>query len=331
MTQLIALTAPEAQERWNGAGDVTPLDPADLARHACDTHWVLVSQEREMVARCSLWWRHTPSLPGQRLGIIGHYAARDAASAFRLLTHACEQLAAHGCTLAVAPMDGNTWRRYRLITERGSEPAFFLEPDNPDGWPGHFVEAGFSPLAHYSSAINSDLTQKDPRLEEIGARLSAQGVRIRPLNLLRLVDDLHRIYVLSRANFQGNFLYAPIDEAEFNVQYRSMLHLIRPEMVLIAEVGERPVGFVFAIPDLLQARRGQAIDTVILKTVAVAPEHSGVGLGSLLMERVHEVARRLGYGRVIHALMIDSNHSLKISRHSAREFRRYALFARTLP
>ena len=167
-------------------------------------------------------------------------------------------------------------------------------------------------------------------MEEVGARLSAQGVRIRPLDLRRLEDDTHCIYTLSRSSFHSNFLYAPIDEAEFNVQYRTMLRLVRPEMVLIAELGERPIGFVFALPDLLQARRGQAIDTVILKTVAVVPEHAGVGLGSLLMTRVHEVARMLGYARVIHALMIETNHSRKMSRHSARTFRRYALFARTL-
>ena len=330
MSQLIAVRAPEEQEQWSRAGDLTPLDPADLARHACDTHWILVSNDGETVGRCSLWWHRTPSLPGHRPGIIGHYAVRDAVSAGRLLKHACEQLAARACTLAIGPMDGNTWRRYRLITERGSEPAFFLEPDNSDGWPSHFVEAGFSPLAHYSSAINTDLSRKDPRMEEVGARLSAQGIRIRPLNLQRLEDDLHRIYVLSRSGFQGNFLYAPIDEEEFNAQYRSMLHLVRPEMVLIAELGERPVGFVFALPDRLQAGRGQTIDTVILKTVAVLPDHAGVGLGSLLMTRVHEVARMLGYARVIHALMIETNHSRKMSRHSARTFRRYALFARTL-
>jgi len=330
MNQLIAVRAPEEQEQWSRAGDLTPLDPADLVRHACDEHWILVGNNGETVGRCSLWWRRTPPLPGHQLGIIGHYAVRDAMSAHRLLKHACEQLAARGCTLAVGPMDGNTWRRYRLITERGSEPVFFLEPDNPDDWPRHFLEAGFTPLARYSSAINGDLGREDPRMEEVGARLSAQGVRIRPLDLRRLEDDTHCIYTLSRSSFQSNFLYAPIDEAEFNVRYRTMLRLVRPEMVLIAELGERPIGFLFALPDLLQARRGQAIDTVILKTVAVVPEHAGAGLGSLLIARAHEIARKLGYTRVIHALMIETNHSRKISCHYAHTIRRYTLFARTL-
>jgi GNAT superfamily N-acetyltransferase len=330
MKQLIAIKSPDEQEQWSRPGSLAPFDPEDLARHACDEHWTLVNNNGEPVGRCSLWWRHAPSLPGYRLGIIGHYAVRDAEAARALLQHACEQLTAHGCTMAVGPMDGNTWRRYRLITERGSEPVFFLEPDNPDDWPGHFYGAGFAPLAHFSSAINTELAREDPRMQEVGDRLTTRGVRIRPLNLQRLEDDVHHLYTLSRLSFQDNLLFMPIEEAEFIAQYRHILPRVRPEMVLIAEHLERPIGFVFAVPDLLQAGRGGEIDTVILKTVAVMPECAGAGLGSLLMARVHEIARQLGYTRVIHALMHETNNSLKISRHSAKTIRRYTLFARPL-
>jgi len=148
--------------------------------------------------------------------------------------------------------------------------------------------------------------------------------------LQRIEEDLHSLYIVSRTGFQSNFLYAPIDEAEFSAQYRHILPRVRPEMVLIAELRNQPIGFLFELPDLLQAGRGQAIDTVILKTVAVLPEHAGVGLGSLLMACGHEIAQTLGYTRVIHALMIEGNHSRKISHHYAHTIRRYTLFARAL-
>ena len=60
------------------------------------------------------------------------------------------------------------------------------------------------------------------------------------------------------------------------------------------------------------------------------PECGGAGVGSLLMARCHEMARGLGYTRVIHALMHEDNKSRKISSHSARPIRRYTLFARPL-
>jgi GNAT superfamily N-acetyltransferase len=291
---------------------------------------MLVDAAGGVLARCSLWWTATPPHADHRLGLLGHYAARDSASAAVLLQRACEELQAHGCTLAVGPMDGNTWQRYRLLTERGPEPIFFLEPDNPDDWPGHFTDNGFTALAQYYSALNTNLAEHDPRIPEMARRLDAQGFVLRPLRLDQFEEELRRIHAVSLASFAHNFLYTPIAEEDFVAQYRPVRDYVRPELVLIAEQDGRPAGYVFALPDLLQARRGQRVDTVIVKTLAVHPDHGGAGLGGLLTARCHEAARRLGYTRAIHALMHETNKSRRISGHTARTIRRYTLFARPL-
>jgi GNAT superfamily N-acetyltransferase len=100
--------------------------------------------------------------------------------------------------------------------------------------------------------------------------------------------------------------------------------------VYIAEQHDVPVGFIFAIPDLAQAQRGQPIDSIVIKTVAVEPKLGGIGLGSLLVSRCQTAARSLGYRYVIHALMFEDNLSLKISAHYARIMRRYTLFSKRL-
>ena len=266
---------------------------------------------------------------GQRLGYIGHYAARDTATAAAMLNHACEQLVSHG-TLAIAPIDGNTWNRYRLLTERGSEPAFFLEPDNPDDWPVHFTGNGFTPLANYYSAVNDDLTRSDPRTGELMCRLTEQGIRLRPLDMDRFEEELRSLCHLALSSFQRNFLYTPIAEEDFLSQYLPIHSYLRSELVLIAEKENQPVGFMLSVPDLLQARRGQVVDTVIIKTVAVHPDRASGGLGTLLVAHCQDEANRLGYRRAIHALMHEANNSRRISGHTAKTIRRYTLFARPL-
>src|SRR6185503_18009292 len=125
------------------------------ATQGCDAH-IVVMRDGVVVARTSLWWNRTPAMSGERPGIVGHFAAIDEAAAKELLDAACHDLKRRECSICVGPMDGNTWRRYRLLTERGPEPPFFLEPDNPDAWPKFFQAASFEPLATYFSAINSD-------------------------------------------------------------------------------------------------------------------------------------------------------------------------------
>lgn len=113
-------------------------------------------------------------------------------------------------------------------------------------------------------------------------------------------------------------------------QYRCLLPLVRPELILLAEREGKAVGFLFAAPDLLQAQRGAPIDTLILKTVAVLPGRAYAGLGILLAERCHAKARDLGYRRVVHALMHDANRSRNVSAHYATPIRGYTLFSRQL-
>lgn len=292
---------------------------------------LLLKDERgETQARCSLWWSEAPPLPGHRVGAVGHYFADSAAAGGALLKRALERLRSERCTLAVGPMDGNTWRRYRLVTTRGSEPHFFLEPNNPDDWPLHFEGAGFLPIAHYYSALVPDLREEDERVPRVEKRLTESGVLIRPLCMDAFEEELLAVHQLSLSSFRRNFLYTDLSAGDFVAQYLPVRPMLVPELVLLAELEGRVVGFVFAVPDLAQTQRGEKVDTVILKTVAVEPGRHVAGLGAVLVARIHREALRLGFRRVIHALMHENNPSLNLSARQADPMRRYTLFARPL-
>ena len=312
------------------AAGVAAVDARELTAHAPDRHVMLLDERRTLLARCSCWWRRVPRVPGHRIGVIGHYAAADAGVGIALVTDACRRLRDAGCTLAIGPMDGNTWRRYRFVVDRGVEPPFLFEPHHPGDWPRHFTTAGFAELATYSSAVNDDLSGEDPTIDATAARLASHGITIRTLDRADLDVELHRIFMLSLSSFCRNAFFTPIDEPEFLTQYRSVLPLVRPELVWLAERERDLVGFLFALPDVLQPRGGAA-DAMIVKTVAVAPEMAGVGIGGLLVSLVHREAHRLGFRRAIHALMHENNvSSQNISRRRARTIRRYALFGKRL-
>ena len=330
MTRVIELTADEPMPAITPGGAAT-LDAAERARHAPDRHLLVIGDDGTLRARTSCWWTETSTLPGERVGLIGHYAAADAAGAAAALAAACAALEHAGCSLAVGPMDGNTWRRYRWVIERGSAPPFFLEPDNPDSSPAEFVAAGFDVLATYTSAATEDLSQQDPRLGAAETRLTRQGVRIRPLDVTRGDAELRAIYRLSIDAFSSNYLYTPIEEAEFLEQNARVLPYLDPELVLLAERDGALVGYLFGVPDVLQRLRGEPVSTFIVKTVAVATGRGVSGLGSVLVGLSQQRAYERGYSRAIHALMHESNVSRNISRRYAHTIRRYALFARRLP
>ncbi len=306
------------------------LNPISVARQKADAHLLLENQFGEVTARCSLWWKNTPAYENYALGLIGNYSASEAEAGTELLQQACELLVSHGCTMAMGPMDGNTWNRYRLITERGAHPTFFLEPDNADNWPQHFLANGFSTLAEYFSTLTDNLKVRDPRMEIVAEKMKTLGVKIRPIQPENFLLELSRIYEVSLVAFQNNFLYTPIEKPDFIAQYEQIKKFVKPELLLIAEHEDRAVGFLFALPDVTQAQRGQAVDTFIVKTVAVLPEPDFVGLGSLLVASSHEIGASLGFTKAIHALMHEANKSRSISNHYSQQLRRYALFGKAL-
>ncbi len=142
---------------------------------------------------------------------------------------------------------------------------------------------------------------------------------------------MRRVYRVVAASFRDNFLASPIDEEDFLEQNRPLQPFVSPELVLLAEHAGEPVGFIFALPDWLQARRGATIDTVIVKTLAVHPGYSNKGLATLLTGRLREIASGLGYTRAIYALMHEENISRRVSQANRGQIiRRYTLYAKSL-
>ena len=305
------------------------FDVRCLLSHQVDAHWAVVDQDL-VTARCSLWWRNTPEIHNSHAGLIGHYASADDDSAESLLDFVCRQLVVQGCTFAIGPMDQNTWRDYRFVTETGERPTFFLEPAGLPRWREQFARNGFQEIAGYSSNAIEDLTIRMDRLDHVRSRMNEQGIQIRPICLDQLESDLKQIYSVVRIAFQKNPFYVPINESEFLEMYRPLRQTISADLVLMAVQGDKVVGFLFAVPDMLQATRGESIDTIIIKTFGALPQRCYGGVGQVLLEEVHHRAAALGFRRAIHALVRDGAPSLRIAGRYGVPFRRYALFGKEL-
>jgi GNAT superfamily N-acetyltransferase len=207
-----------------------------------------------------------------------------------------------------------------------------LEPVNPPNWPQYWRVAGFTALARYTSAISSELGKSARDLRHAAQRFARSGIKVSHLQMANYESELRKIYRISLRAFANNFLYSPLAENEFLDLYASIKAYIRPELVLLAEDEQGPLAFLFTVPDILQQRRGESIDTVVIKTVAAIPSVKTQGLGTFLVAQAMSIYDDLGYRSAIHAMMHEHNASQNVSRHQAnvRTIRRYCLFAKPL-
>jgi len=276
-------------------------------------------------------------------GVVGWYEALDGEAGAALLVQAREVLAERGAARVLGPMNGSTWKRYRVaLPPRPAEPAptpFLTEPVNPPDYPLHFLAAGYAVAAEYES--RAALLAPPAAAPGPSGPPLPDGIRIAPLDPARFDDTLREIFDLSAAAFADNLFYTPIAFAEFAAAYLRVRPLLDPELVRLARGADgRLLAFVFAFPDpfdrVPDAVRAPAASggaprprglRVVLKTLATAPEARGLGLGGRLSAEVHRVAQGRGAPSVVHALMQVDNASTHISgRLRGEPFRRYALY-----
>lgn len=277
--------------------------------------WRVVREGRER-ARLSLWWRHTPPWPGERLGTIGDLAAGDPREALPLLQWACERLAQQGCRRVLAPMDGNSWGTYRC---RLDAPLGFVgEPAPGPDWLPVLEACGFQLQSRYVSHRCDDLAWR--RLPDRVQRRLA-GLKILRGGALEAPALLPRLHRLVMEAFAAQPWFLPLPSEAFAAAVRGRLGAEAGPFHWLALDGEEPVG-------LLLAQRQH--DQLVLRTLAVRPGHRFAGLGCLLLERAHAAAAAAGCRSALHVLMQDPGPSQRLSRHYGRPVARYGLLGRRL-
>lgn len=264
-------------------------------------------------------YRDAPSWDGLRTAAIGGFKCESAAAGAKLLSQVGTDLAAAGFGALIGPMDGDTWHRYRVVTETDGSRPYLMEPVSGPYDREAFSTAGFTAISEYASG-------RGALLDAIGPEPATMpGVRVAQWDGSRSAELIDRLFETSAGAFARARFFKPIERSDFLKLYEPVIPLMDPRHVFFAQSADGTlIGFLFGIPDRLEGDKPQ---TVILKTYA-----SGVrGVAHLLADSFHRSAIELGYTTVIHALMHVDNVSLERSRrYGATVFRRYALMGRRL-
>jgi len=302
--------------------------------------YLFAMYEGKLTARCSIWTEPKLLFPPSadelavrtqsqeaKIGYIGHYAATSLRAGRELLDLAEFELKKRGCNIVLGPIDGSTWRRYRLISESSGERIFSLEPVNPLSWNKHFIDAGFKIVKSYGSSLNKELDSRDPDSKSIKARLTRHGVKLRSLNTNEIGNELEGIFRVTMEAMQNNFLFSSLDRHSFLKEQMKLTSLADPELVVLAEKGGKIIGYLFAYPDQNSAAFQPRL---VMKTIARLQDEKLKGLGRLLYQEVHSRAYEKGYREAIHALYANGNKASEISSMYGESIRTYALYGKSL-
>jgi GNAT superfamily N-acetyltransferase len=197
-----------------------------------------------------------------------------------------------------------------LLVDGFEHPPMILTGHNPPYYERLLHECGFAKVRDFYAWWIGQTERAAQRLRRFAARLGGREVAtIREINLKRIGEEGQRIRRIYNEAWQNNWGYVPFSEKEFDFMAHELKPLVDSKLVLVAEVGGEPAGFILTVPDINAAIRHangrltrfglpiglakllyhkRRLKTARLVALGVVPKYRRHGVAELLVLRIIE-------------------------------------------
>ncbi|MBE4752477.1 N-acetyltransferase [Corallococcus sp. ZKHCc1 1396] len=268
---------------------------------------------------------------GTKEGFFGLFeCVNDAGVARGLLDAASAWLKARGIDRLLGPANFSSNQDWGLLVEGFDTPPALMMPYNPTYYLGLLETCGFTKakdLWAYELSSSAEPPEKVARIaEKIRQR---EGVTVRPVNLKDFPAEVARIKEVYNSAWEKNWGFIPFTEREFDHMAKEMKTIVRPELVLIAEVKGEPVAFSMTLPDAnpaFKAANGRlttfglpiglmklvlasrSLKRLRLLTLGIKEGYRRRGLDAILYLDTLRTAKALGYTGGEISWTLEDNH-----------------------
>jgi GNAT superfamily N-acetyltransferase len=321
-------------------------------RHA-ETEYFLAWRGREPVGRIAATINHRhDEFHGERAGFFGFFETEDDEDVARALLAAAEAwLRERGATFCRGPLSFSTNEEAGLgvLIDGFEHPPVIQMAHTLPYYPRLLESAGYVKAKDLLAYL---IDNEDPpeRLVRGVERLQrAERIRIRPLDVKRLSEEVVRIKAIYNSAWERNWGFVPMTEAEFDHLARKLRPVVDPNVCLIAEVDGEPVGFALALPDYNRALRytngrlfpfgvlkllwhRKKIDGVRVLTLGVTPGYRKKGLDAMLYLKLFRNGVPRGYRWAECSWILEDNWEMRrgLERMGARVYKTYRIYEKSL-
>ncbi len=234
--------------------------------------YLLAKRDRETVGRVAAFVNPTHiEYHGERAGFFGFFeSVDDLQVAGALMESVVEFLRAEGMELVRGPMNFSTNEYCGVLVEGFERPPSLMTPYNPPYYSRLFEELGFQKakdLLAFESPVPQSLW---PKILKVAARAERHGIRVRPVSKRDLYREMKVFMQIYHEAWKDNWGYLPMSDEELQYAVKRLRPLIVEDLMLVAEAGREPVGFLGVIPDyalVLRKMRGRMDPVALLKAL----------------------------------------------------------------
>jgi GNAT superfamily N-acetyltransferase len=295
--------------------------------HDAEAEFFLAQRDGEVIGRiAAVWNRAHNRFHSEETGFFGFYESiDDKAVAKALLDQAWRWLQTRGAKAMRGPVNPSTNYECGMLIEGFDSDPMVMMPYNPPYYPELMVEAGLhkvKDLYAYGSSVAGVGTEKSERVAD--RAMAAAGIVVRPIDMKHFNADVERVWQVYNSAWERNWGFVPMSHEEFALMGKEMKQILKPELVLVGEVGGAVVGFAIALPDVNQALKpagGRLFPTGLVKilyyqrliksvrvlVLGVMEDYRASGLAAAFYATLTRNARKLGYSDCEMSWILEDN------------------------
>ena len=287
---------------------------------------------------------------GKPIGLFGSYECLDnPAASHALLDAARKWLIGQGMQAMRGPWSFAS-QEWGMVVE-GFEPSpVILAPYNPPYYNDHMTSFGLDKIEDLLVYIIDarEGYQFPARYLELTDRIQTKyGIRVRPVDMGRIEEEVVKIVELSNLSIKDNWGYYPVTIDEARVMAHDLKSIINPKAILLAEDDSgKTIGFAMSLPDvniLLKGLNGRLFPFGWLKllyglprlkqyrmwALGVDPAYHGKAIDTLLYRATYEAIFSKNLRLEINYVLEDNdkmnNALLKLGVKQIRRYRVYEM------
>lgn len=184
-------------------------------------------------------------------GFFGFFECVDDASvANALFDQACQWVSDRGLTRIRGPMNFTINDEAALLVDGFDRPPVLMMTYNPPYYVKLVTDYGFEKsqdfLAYYLETpeiIPERLVRAWTLLEK------KYGIRVRTINMKNFDREVDRIHQIHEQAWAENWGFVPLTEDEIHRIAKDLKLIVDPDLVLMVEDGDKPVGVSVTLPD----------------------------------------------------------------------------------
>lgn len=241
-----------------------------------------------------------------------------------LLDTVSDMLRRNGMEIIRGPMNFSTNEECGFLYEGFNERPMIMTPYNFPYYNKLMEGYGMvkvKDLYAFILDIPEELPDKIKKAGELAERI---GIKVRHINMKRYNDEMIKFKEIYNSAWEKNWGFIPLTDEELFYLGNNLKKVIIPELIIIAEKGEEPVGVLGVLPDynfVLKHMNGKMSIFSILKAIyyckrikdlrllllGIKRRYRNRGVDALLYKEAHKYVVKKRYQRVEFSWILEDN------------------------